>query len=143
MASLLKKALLNLKYDREELKRKTEALRDPVNRAALATLNRLAKGRCFSVSTYGSSPYVCIDADNLDSFKSGELPKFLSRCMDAGIEFTGTEDWPESGNRDFKGRIGNVRVCISARLGESSKACHVKVVGEVTTTRPKYAIVCD
>lgn len=143
MASLLAKLRSDIAADRTQLRSKLAAYRDPELRATLVKLARLAGKSRVSLSSYYEELHVTYSVEGLDSFKVGALPRFLERLIDAGVEFRSSTDYAQSGNRDFEGRLGDVRIRVAAYLSEQSKQCSIREVGVETTTRPKYEIFCD
>lgn len=143
MPSLLAKLRSDIAADRTQLRSKVAAYRNPELRATLIKLGRLAGKRYVSMSSYYGQVHVTYNVEGLDSFKKGDLPKFLAKLMDAGVEFTHSGDFAQSGNRDYEGKLGNVRVRVAAYLSEKSKQCSVKEIGEETIVQKKFAICCD
>lgn len=144
MQSLLERARRAIDDQKRTLKSLQELNRDPQVRADLVSINRACGklSRSLQPYAYGTTYQIHVSIDNLNTFKTGPLPRLLERLMDVGVVFDQTYDWPASGNRDYKGRLGNLFVTVVATLSQEASKCSVRVVGEVTTTSPKYEIIC-
>ena len=142
MTSLIKQATNAINRNCREVRSQRESLRR--NRADLAKLGRVFGKNEVILSNWYGNLSVMVQLSDLDSFKVGALPKMLEKLIDAGVEFTRSNDYPEQGNRDFSGKYGGIEIRVAAYLSEASKQCSVQVISEeqVMTTIKKYAIVC-
>lgn len=145
MASLIKALNYSIQRDRREIQAKLSSLRDQDNRAHLSALGKVIGKRESHVENWYGSITVTVQIQGLDSFKVGPLPALLGKLIDIGVEFNRTNDYPESGNRDFCGKLGSIEIRVATWLSSASKECSVKVVSEETVTSvvKKYALCCE
>lgn len=89
---------------------------------------------------------IAITFKELDGFTGGDLLKRLAKAEQvAGVEFTGSKDFPENSLREFKGASddGLLKAEAYAYLKDNATHCKRVQIGTEHVEVPKYQLVCE